>query len=174
MLFKCWPTVFDAGPTLKQHRVDVPCLLGRQRAPLISEESWQSPFPKSRRARIPCGGLRLQKSVRRTAAGCHTLRGLWRKNWPNAGLMLGRRRRRRANINPALCQCIVFVDTAVSPRQPHTAAPHGDDCRHWLVTPPSAPPSEWQEMWGDETATYCRAKTKWCNCLLPKIAVTAF
>ena len=29
-------------------------------------------------------------------------------HWPNAGLMLGRRRGRWANINPALGQCIVF------------------------------------------------------------------
>ena len=29
MLFQCWPTVFDAGPALKQHRVNAPCLLGR-------------------------------------------------------------------------------------------------------------------------------------------------
>ena len=31
MLFQCWPTVFDAGPggpTMKQHRVNDPCLLG--------------------------------------------------------------------------------------------------------------------------------------------------
>ena len=28
MLFQCWPTVFDAGPTLKQLWVNVPCLLG--------------------------------------------------------------------------------------------------------------------------------------------------
>ena len=28
MLFQCWPTVFDAGPTLKQHRVNTPSLLG--------------------------------------------------------------------------------------------------------------------------------------------------
>ena len=28
MLFQCWPTVFDVGPTLKQHRVNDPCLLG--------------------------------------------------------------------------------------------------------------------------------------------------
>ena len=28
MLFQCWPTVFDAGPTLKQHWVNAPCLLG--------------------------------------------------------------------------------------------------------------------------------------------------
>ena len=27
MPFQCWPTVFDAGPTLKQHRVNSPCLL---------------------------------------------------------------------------------------------------------------------------------------------------
>ena len=25
MLFQCWPTVLDAGPTLKQHWVNVPC-----------------------------------------------------------------------------------------------------------------------------------------------------
>ena len=28
ILFQCWPNVFDVGPTLKQHRVIVPCLLG--------------------------------------------------------------------------------------------------------------------------------------------------
>ena len=28
ILFRCWPTIFDAGPTLKQHRVNDPCLLG--------------------------------------------------------------------------------------------------------------------------------------------------
>ena len=28
MLFDCWPTVFDAGPTLKQHWVNDLCLLG--------------------------------------------------------------------------------------------------------------------------------------------------
>ena len=28
MLFQCWPTVFDAVPTLKQHWVNAPCLLG--------------------------------------------------------------------------------------------------------------------------------------------------
>ena len=27
MLFQCWISVFDAGPTFKQHWVDVPCLL---------------------------------------------------------------------------------------------------------------------------------------------------
>ena len=27
ILFQCWHTVFDAGPTLKQHWVNVPCLL---------------------------------------------------------------------------------------------------------------------------------------------------
>ena len=27
MLFQCWPSVFDAGPTLKQHWVNAPCLL---------------------------------------------------------------------------------------------------------------------------------------------------
>ena len=28
MLFQCWPTVFDAGPTLKQQWVNDQCLLG--------------------------------------------------------------------------------------------------------------------------------------------------
>ena len=28
MLFQCWATVFDVGPTLKQHWVNAPCLLG--------------------------------------------------------------------------------------------------------------------------------------------------
>ena len=28
MLFQCWPNVFDAGPTLKQHWLKHPCLLG--------------------------------------------------------------------------------------------------------------------------------------------------
>ena len=30
-------------------------------------------------------------------------------HWPNAGLMLARRLRRRPNVNPALGQCIVFA-----------------------------------------------------------------
>ena len=28
MMFQCCATVFDAGPTLKQHWVNAPCLLG--------------------------------------------------------------------------------------------------------------------------------------------------
>ena len=28
MLFQCWASVEDGGPTLKQHRVNDPCLLG--------------------------------------------------------------------------------------------------------------------------------------------------
>ena len=28
-MFQCWPNVCDAGPTLKHHRLNVPCLLGR-------------------------------------------------------------------------------------------------------------------------------------------------
>ena len=28
MPFQCWPTVFDTGPTMKQHWVNAPCLLG--------------------------------------------------------------------------------------------------------------------------------------------------
>ena len=28
MLFQCWASVEDGGPTLKQHRVNAPCLLG--------------------------------------------------------------------------------------------------------------------------------------------------
>ena len=28
MLLQCWSTVFDAGPTLKQHWVNASCLLG--------------------------------------------------------------------------------------------------------------------------------------------------
>ena len=31
MLFKCWPTLFDVGPTLKQHWLNVLCLLGKLR-----------------------------------------------------------------------------------------------------------------------------------------------
>ena len=38
-------------------------------------------------------------------------------HWPNAGLMLGRRRRRRANINPALGRCIMFVGKQNSPAE---------------------------------------------------------
>ena len=32
MLVQCWATVYDAGPTLDQHRVDDSCLLGTLRA----------------------------------------------------------------------------------------------------------------------------------------------
>ena len=31
------------------------------------------------------------------------------RHWTNVGLMLGRRRRRRPNINPTLAQCLVFA-----------------------------------------------------------------
>ena len=31
MLFQCWPTIFDAGPTLKQYCVNGSCLLVRYR-----------------------------------------------------------------------------------------------------------------------------------------------
>ena len=34
MLFECWPAVFDVGPALKQHWVNVMCLLGS--APVIN------------------------------------------------------------------------------------------------------------------------------------------
>ena len=33
MLFQCWPTVYDAGSTLKEHRVNAPCLL-------VHSDSW--------------------------------------------------------------------------------------------------------------------------------------
>ena len=29
MLFQCWASVENDGPTLKQHRVNLPCFLGR-------------------------------------------------------------------------------------------------------------------------------------------------
>ena len=31
MLFQCWASVEDGGPTLKQHWVNAPCLLDRER-----------------------------------------------------------------------------------------------------------------------------------------------
>ena len=34
MLFQCWPTISAAGPTLKQHWVNDPCLLGITYQPL--------------------------------------------------------------------------------------------------------------------------------------------
>ena len=34
MLFQCWASVEDDGPTLKQHWVKVPCLLGMHYQPL--------------------------------------------------------------------------------------------------------------------------------------------
>ena len=33
MLLQCWASVEDGGPTLKQHWVNAPCLLGRQVSP---------------------------------------------------------------------------------------------------------------------------------------------
>ena len=40
--------------------------------------------------------------------GCVPLSANTRR-WPNVGLMMGQRRRRRPNIKPALGQCLVFV-----------------------------------------------------------------
>ena len=44
MMFWCWTTVFDAGPTLKQHWVIVPCFLT---AALICGWSFSNPAPET-------------------------------------------------------------------------------------------------------------------------------
>ena len=42
-LIQCWPTVFDAGPTLNQHRVNLSCVLGYH-ITLLYLQSQRSPF----------------------------------------------------------------------------------------------------------------------------------
>ena len=41
MLFQCWSTVSDAGPTLKQHWDNAPCFLGYQSVTRV-DDSWRS------------------------------------------------------------------------------------------------------------------------------------
>ena len=47
MLFQCWASVEDGGPTLKQHWVNAPCLLGTKTC-----------FDGGNVALIVCGSLR--------------------------------------------------------------------------------------------------------------------
>ena len=54
MLFQCWPTVFDAGPTLKQHWVSATSLLGwPRRDGAVSRATLSVPQPLRRPCRSP-------------------------------------------------------------------------------------------------------------------------
>ena len=63
MLFQCWPSVADAGPTLNQHWVSVSCLLVR--CPVL----------------ITCPNTAASLSFPRSFPA-------YTKHWPNAGSML--------------------------------------------------------------------------------------
>ena len=57
LLYQCWPTVFDAGPTLKQHWVNVPCLLGWPVIHLCSRLTHVPPHsPASKRGHLDLAG----------------------------------------------------------------------------------------------------------------------
>ena len=58
-------------------------------------------------------------------------------HWPNAGLILARRRRRRPNINPALGQCTVFAGNCPS-NHAHPSH-HVPDEIAWAIIKPGFP-----------------------------------
>ena len=75
----------------------------------------------------------------------YTYSNIW--HWPNAGWMLSRRRRRRANIYPALGQCIVFAGKI------HVGTPWWGLNKLWLCT---AAKKDWPtlaENWVNITAS---------------------
>ena len=86
MLFQCWASIEDGGPTLKQHWVNSPCLLGRHlpgwsrnQKFIAWKPPWMMTFPASMR------------------------------HWPNIGLLLGQSHRRWANSKPMLGKHIMLA-----------------------------------------------------------------
>ena len=120
MLFQCWPTVFDAGPTLKQHWVKALCLLGDViylSCPTVtcfqSPSAWPIiPCLLSYYWMIPLGEIVLASSTYHLHATnpANTIPS------PNAGLMLGQRHRRWHSIKPTPCQRSCLLGTTPDPR----------------------------------------------------------
>ena len=90
MLFQCWPTVFDAGPAMKQHWVNASCLLG----------SLVDPGICTRRSTNVGLMLGLRHRLRWRCPGDAQKHG----TLTSVGLSLGERRRCLANLKPALVQ----------------------------------------------------------------------
>ena len=117
-LVQCWPTVCDAGSALNQQWFNASCLLGLSLSVCagsllcyesVSDDPFLSRFSMvqaSNMRRWSNGGLMLAHRLGRWAnislvLGYHVVFG--------AALNVGRRHRRRANINPALVQSIVPI-----------------------------------------------------------------
>ena len=84
MVFQSWHTVCDAGPTLKQHWVNAPCLLGGHCTSFTSNydaaraELMTNCFKRTRIILYPSNSLKFQalKVVEQAKASCIWVRGI--------------------------------------------------------------------------------------------------
>ena len=114
MLFKCWSTVCDVGQTLKWHWHNTSCLLRDWHNPLGSDvlsvmycqRKCGQNETTAWAALIPCCIVKPKAGI----AGKHPANTI---HWPDAGSMLGQRRRRWPNIKPASGRCIVLTGQAL-------------------------------------------------------------
>ena len=132
----CWPTVYDAEPTLAQYLVTVSCYVGqrhRRRASInpafvqsivqVLQLAWSRP--------TDYGWMDTSQHWRRcptctrhwvgVALHCLTRSLANTRRWTSAGFMLGQRHRRWARIGPALGRRLVF---AGSVDRPHLCFAH--------------------------------------------------
>ena len=75
MLILCWCTVCDAGPTLKQHRVNVLCLLGSKLTFRVSVFTLTPWVTASSAARLTIVGLHLSPSMTSSVTGTGCVAG---------------------------------------------------------------------------------------------------
>ena len=97
VLVQCWHIVCDDGPTLNQHMINAPCLLGEH-----SGAGWYS--HKFRHTRLSHAALLVWDLIPKI--GVHFQQS--KRLWTNVGLMLVNRPRRWPNIGKTLDQRIVF------------------------------------------------------------------
>ena len=72
------------------------------------------------------------------------------RHWTNVGSMLGRRRRRRANIDSKLVQCLVFVGTGPEQTEPGMVMTTCGNI-HFLSGVSQTAMSNWHTSWNTET-----------------------
>ena len=136
MLSQCWGCVADDGPTFRQHRVSVLCLLRAQHTGLVLAQREPSQFRRWTSVVLLLGQrCRLWTNCRKKLVQFLYLLERYRlklliggghywgqspstslqktKRWSNAGLKLVQCRRRKANAKPISIQCFVFAWSSV-------------------------------------------------------------
>ena len=113
MLFQCWSTVFDAGPTLKQRDwANSSCLLGAPclcSTPVTFHRNGHCPFSSNV---FSLFSVTLIKIVH--AMNDKTVISPKTRYWTNAVLMLCQCRRRWTNIKSTLDRCLVLAEIITS------------------------------------------------------------